>query len=474
MYYIISIISSVKRKKEYPAQPGILYEIYNYRRFLPCFFPESFPDLVLLSPGLPKVVADKLQGWIGLVSPDTLILSGEEIPENLTALLKEREQPAFPLERSLSYFQTLTASKQAVTLRGLEEPALDSYDFFAVMLRDLNSRHPLIMEKTLLSAGEQAFLFSPRCILYHKPSSFLLLLFYEKASDPNALGRLRKQLITKAAQDWESDAIRCHFGMIHHGMGGIYASYFEAYETYYVDRLRTPSAVYEEISKPSSSVSKPSRLVEIERSIRTDMEFCKGKNTLQYVTMWFEECQTQNYTLQNMKCDLILLYSSIKNTIFDMYVLRPQRIKIGMEVYEILNIESFEEMQEWFYVWLTYTLNNFEPVHIGSEFHISEVLAFIDSHLMEELSLEKVSSYFFLSPPYFSTLFKRKTGQTFISYLTAKKMEQAASLLRENHKVYEVAHMLGYEDVRHFRNLYKKQFGMTPSGEGPATSSNTY
>ena len=363
MYYIISILPSVKRKKECPTPPGILYETYVYRRFLPCFFPGSFPDLILLSPRLPKVVADKLRGWISRISPDTLILSAEELPENDAALLKGKGQPAFPLSKSLSYFQTLTSSERAVTLRSLKEPSLDGYDFFAVMLHDSGSANPLVMEKTLLSAGEQALLLSPRCILYYKQASFLLLLFYEKESDPNALGRLRKQLIAEAAHDWDGNGICSHFGMIHHGMDGIYTSYFEAYETYYVDRLRAPSAVYEEISEPSSSVSKPSRLVEIERSIRTDMEFCKGKNTLQYVTMWFEECRKQNYTLQNIKCDLILLYSSIKNTIFDMYVLRPQRIKIGMEVYEILNIDSAEEMQEWFYVWLTYTLNNFEAGH---------------------------------------------------------------------------------------------------------------
>ena len=42
-------------------------------------------------------------------------------------------------------------------------------------------------------------------------------------------------------------------------------------------------------------------------------------------------------------------------------------------------------------------------------------------------------------------------------------MAKAAELLADNCKVYETGHMLGYEDVRHFRNTFKKYHGISPS-----------
>ena len=64
--------------------------------------------------------------------------------------------------------------------------------------------------------------------------------------------------------------------------------------------------------------------------------------------------------------------------------------------------------------------------------------------------------------PYFSTLFKKETGQTYISYITRLKMDKARELLAANCKVYETAHLLGYEDIRHFRNTFKKYHGVSP------------
>ena len=91
------------------------------------------------------------------------------------------------------------------------------------------------------------------------------------------------------------------------------------------------------------------------------------------------------------------------------------------------------------------------------------MLQFIDSHILDDLSLSTIASYFYVNASYFSTLFKKETGQTYISYITAVKMEKAMELLKKGFKVYEAAYMLGYEDVRHFRNVFKRHFGCAPS-----------
>ena len=49
----------------------------------------------------------------------------------------------------------------------------------------------------------------------------------------------------------------------------------------------------------------------------------------------------------------------------------------------------------------------------------------------EEISLNMTAASVNLSPNHFSTIFSQETGQTFIEYLTAVRMEKARELLRD-------------------------------------------
>ena len=55
---------------------------------------------------------------------------------------------------------------------------------------------------------------------------------------------------------------------------------------------------------------------------------------------------------------------------------------------------------------------------------------YIGQHYADsELSVESVCTHLHLSPAYFSTLFKREEGMSFIAYVTKVRMERAAQLL---------------------------------------------
>ena len=69
-----------------------------------------------------------------------------------------------------------------------------------------------------------------------------------------------------------------------------------------------------------------------------------------------------------------------------------------------------------------------------------------------------------ISPNYFSGVFSQEMGQTFVEYLTEKRMERAKELLRYSGKrSSEVAYEVGYRDPRYFSFLFKKTQGCTPS-----------
>lgn len=87
-----------------------------------------------------------------------------------------------------------------------------------------------------------------------------------------------------------------------------------------------------------------------------------------------------------------------------------------------------------------------------------------DRYMEPNLSLDTVCSDLGVSNSYFSSVFKKETGKSFVSYLTDYRMEHAASLILEtNEKSYKIAEKVGYLDANYFSYVFKKSFGVSPS-----------
>lgn len=105
-----------------------------------------------------------------------------------------------------------------------------------------------------------------------------------------------------------------------------------------------------------------------------------------------------------------------------------------------------------------------EPLKGSGEKAIDVAIQFIKEHFHEDLSLERVASVVFLNPVYFSQLFKQKTGQGYKEYVISLRLEQAKVLLLNPHlRLIEIAERIGYQDMRHFTQVFRKKFGLTPT-----------
>jgi len=95
---------------------------------------------------------------------------------------------------------------------------------------------------------------------------------------------------------------------------------------------------------------------------------------------------------------------------------------------------------------------------------ILQARKYIDNNYMLDITLTRVAEEVELSETYFSKLFVKETGETFIQYLTKKRINRAGVMLRTTPlKVYEIAEKVGYENVEHFSRVFKKIIGVSPN-----------
>ena len=94
-----------------------------------------------------------------------------------------------------------------------------------------------------------------------------------------------------------------------------------------------------------------------------------------------------------------------------------------------------------------------------------QAIGFIDEHYPSEtISLNKVAREVNISPNYFSAMFSQEIGQTFVEYLTNKRIGEAKRMLRQTDKrSSEIAFAVGYKDPHYFSFVFKKVAGCTPS-----------
>ena len=98
-----------------------------------------------------------------------------------------------------------------------------------------------------------------------------------------------------------------------------------------------------------------------------------------------------------------------------------------------------------------------------SNYIIQKAIQYIREHYMEGITQEEVSRKLEITPEYLSTLFSREMGINFSLFLKRFRMSHAKRLLKGTDKrIYEIARMVGYSDVKYFARVFKEEQGVTP------------
>lgn len=90
---------------------------------------------------------------------------------------------------------------------------------------------------------------------------------------------------------------------------------------------------------------------------------------------------------------------------------------------------------------------------------------YVDAHLCETLTLPALCKACNVSQTTANRLFRKHTGQSFLEYLTGKRIEKACALLDANPSIYvkTVAISCGFSDPLYFSKVFKAMVGCSPS-----------
>ncbi len=94
---------------------------------------------------------------------------------------------------------------------------------------------------------------------------------------------------------------------------------------------------------------------------------------------------------------------------------------------------------------------------------IYRAIRYVKKHFTRKITLEEAADQAYLSPAYFSKIFKEEMGCGFASYLNSLRVERSKDFLRNRSiPLIDVAGMVGFEDQSYYTRVFKKMTGLTP------------
>ena len=214
--------------------------------------------------------------------------------------------------------------------------------------------------------------------------------------------------------------------------------------------------------KVNKEIIDEERLLDIYRSIRMSSEEELDK----CIDLYIENSRLDSPSLQEYHFFLMDLVTNMHKFLLANQVDTGLIFPKEEDVYQKVQQFSLAELSQWMKeICKKMQIIIQEMRSDKTKSFVKKAVEHVHSHYMDkDLTVEALSQELHVSAAYFSTVFKRETGKSFINYLTDYRMEKALRLLMEEaEKTYIIAEAVGYSDPNYFSYAFKKKFGMSPS-----------
>ncbi|MBD0382171.1 response regulator transcription factor [Paenibacillus sedimenti] len=181
------------------------------------------------------------------------------------------------------------------------------------------------------------------------------------------------------------------------------------------------------------------------------------------VSHWVAYLNDQRFPPETVKDWILKLVLDLKLKLKSMQLFR-NHFSVEILHRELLEMDTLEEMGEWMVHFFTsFFVVAGEVKVLSKRPEVLDACQYVSLHLNKKISLDEVAEQLFLNPSYFSRLFKKETGETFIEYVNRMKVERAKELLDQtNLSVAKICESLGYDNHSYFIKMFKTVAGVTP------------
>lgn len=104
------------------------------------------------------------------------------------------------------------------------------------------------------------------------------------------------------------------------------------------------------------------------------------------------------------------------------------------------------------------------PEPMKNQLFTEYIRGYIETHYMDDISLQDVAAQLHYSDAYFCRFFKQNFDKNFIMYLSELRVEKAKELLEDmTINVKDISAKVGFRDSSYFTKVFKRITGVTPS-----------
>ncbi len=197
------------------------------------------------------------------------------------------------------------------------------------------------------------------------------------------------------------------------------------------------------------------------------LELCDQENGLASVDMFFEEIQrlkpSPHVVLSFGQAVFKVLKDCFReySIVLSYDVLQEEKLKR----YLLENHPSLEDLKQLLHAVLIEVYGFLREMRSSKIGHVTgEIINYINTHMAEDLYLDRICEIFSINKSYLCRIFKETTGKTFNTYLTELRINKSKLLLKhENLRINEIAALVGYSNPRYYARTFQKLERMTPS-----------
>lgn len=170
------------------------------------------------------------------------------------------------------------------------------------------------------------------------------------------------------------------------------------------------------------------------------------------------------YKIGDVKYFCLQLAEKSKTVLSD-YLEKINMNSFSSSIQNILNsLFSINEIKEYCIRFFSNISESLKDKNIySSNDLIEKIKIYINKNYQKNLSVEFLSSLFYLNRSYCSSIFKKKTGEKLVDYINSVRIEKAKRLLEStDKKMYQISKAVGYDNVKYFFRIFKSKEKISP------------